>query len=173
MVTARRMIVGVEDQEPLPSSLVTDLTVHPVLRAIMRDGEPTPTSVTGYVGPNARDGYVTVYPNLTDLTRSYEVATVDVLHVEAVPESVRPFGAQVLWLRGNAEIGFRNTALPATPAAHENGVAEDRLGLEVLAADDGGRHCTCRECTVCNSHCDTTCVSGGDCMYPPPVTLEA
>lgn len=167
------MIVWVWPREPLASSLVTDLTVHPVLRAIMRDGEPTPASLTGYVGPNARDGYVTVYPNLTDLTRSYEVAAADVLHVEAVPESIRPFGAQVLWVRGDAEVGFRNTALPPTPAADETGVPQDRLDMEVLAADDGGRHCTCQQCSVCMSHCDTSCVSGGDCMYPPPVTLEA
>lgn len=151
-----------------------NLETHPILDKVLAEGGVTPKSITGYVGASSRGGYVTIYPNLTDLTKSYEVAVDDVLHTADVPESVRPFGAKVVWLRGDADVGFRRVQTGQSAASGPQGptnVQSGRLNMQIPMMADGGRHCTCGECSVCVSHCDTECVSGGDCMYPPPVTL--
>lgn len=115
------------------------------------------STLLGYIGASNRDGCVSLYPNIRDLTVSYEIAIDDIAHVEEVPESVRPFGAVVVWLKHGAEkLGQRRVAEsgrpPADPAMVET--TSGRLRMERSSRAALMLHCTGSECSVCMSHCD-------------------
>lgn len=152
--------------------------VHPVVEKLLATDDATPPkALSGYVGRSSRDGYVLVYPSLRTLDRSYEISAADILHTEPIPESIKPFGATMFWLRPDAVVGFRhvNTGSSSDSGAHQANspqLAEQRIGRlrmqsptpsamyeeETLGAWQA-YHCTCIQCSVCMSHCDNSCSS--------------
>jgi hypothetical protein len=149
--------------------------VHPLVDKLLATENATPPKVlSGYVGRSSRDGYVLVYPSLRTLDRSYEISAADILHTESIPESIKPFGATMFWLRPDAVVGFRHVN---TGSSSDSGVrqpnpspfADERIGRLKIQSPAylapamntwQAFHCTCTECSVCMSHCDNSCSSG-------------
>ncbi len=156
--------------------------VHPVIDKLLSTEDATPPkALSGYVGRSSRDGYVLVYPSLRTLDRSYEISAADILHTEAIPESIKPFGATMFWLRPEAVVGFRhvntgsssesNAPQPSGPQFPDARVGRLMIQSpmlnpsaappEQMLTSNGWQafHCTCTECSVCMSHCDNSCSS--------------
>ena len=158
--------------------------VHPVVAKLLATEDATPPkALSGYTGRASRDGYILVYPSLRTLDRSYEIAVADILHTESIPESIKPFGATMFWLRPEAVVGFRhvNTGNSSESAPPQPGVPppfpfpDGRVGRlmmqspvlnpsaappeQMLTNGWQAFHCTCTECSVCMSHCDNSCSS--------------
>src|SRR5262249_46498189 len=134
--------------------------VHPVIAKLLPTENATPPkSLFGHVGQSSRDGYILVYPSLRTLDRSYEIAIDDILHTESIPESIRPLGATMFWLRPDAVVGFRHvdTGSSSESVARQSDssqFAEERVGrlkMQTPAFRVGWQafHCTCTECSVC------------------------
>ena len=56
------------------------------------------------------EGYLTIYPSLADLGKSFEIRESDILHVQDIPEAFAPFGAIMLWVRADADVAARAVA---------------------------------------------------------------
>jgi len=164
----------------MPKNNPTIPAVHPVIDKLLPTDDATPPkAVSGYVGRSSRDGYVLVYPSLRTLDRSYQIAIADIVHTESIPESIKPFGATMFWLKPEAVVGFGHvnsgdsqsgSAQPLTPPQF-NPARVGRLTMQspvlnpsaqpadIYLSDWQAFHCTCTECSVCMSHCDNSCSS--------------
>jgi hypothetical protein len=164
----------------MPKNDPTIPAVHPIIDKLLptEDAAP-PKAVSGYVGRSSRDGYVLVYPSLRTLDRSYQIAMADILHTASIPESIKPFGATMFWLKPEAVVGFRhvntgdsqNGASPTPTPPPFNPARVGRLMMqspvlnpsapppEIYQSEWQAFHCTCTECSVCMSHCDNSCSS--------------
>jgi hypothetical protein len=165
----------------MPKNDSTMPAVHPVIDKLLPTDDATPPkAVSGYVGRSSRDGYVLVYPSLRTLDRSYQIAAADILHTEPIPESIKPFGATMFWLKPDAIVGFRHVNTgdssqggapqPPTPPPF-NAARIGRLMMQTPMLNPSAPppeqylsewqafHCTCSECSVCMSHCDNSCSS--------------
>jgi len=143
------------------------LSEHPILAKLLTEGGPDVKAYRGYVGASGREGYLTIYPSLADLTRSFEIRESDILHVEDIPEAFAPFGAIMLWVRADADVAARAVATStgmATANAAER--IESRHGrLRMLrqapieaSADPCTSNCECVSgCDPCISSCRWTC----------------
>jgi hypothetical protein len=144
------------------------LSEHPILARLLTDGGPDVRAYRGYVGTSGREGYLTIYPSLADLSKSFEIRVSDILHVEEIPEIFAPFGAIMLWVKADADVAARAVAT-STGAATASGadLVESRYGrlrmlrqaqTEAPAADTCTSNCECvSACSPCISSCRWTC----------------
>jgi hypothetical protein len=144
------------------------LSEHPILARLLTDGGPDVRAYRGYVGTSGREGYLTIYPSLADLSNSFEIRASDVLHSERIPEAFAPFGATMLWVKPDADVTARALATSTGAAtASRTDVIESRYGrlhmlrqaqADTLAADTCTSNCECvSNCSPCVSVCRWTC----------------
>ena len=135
------------------------LNEHPIVSKLISEAGPDVKAYRGYVGRPARDGYLTIFPSLADLRRSFEIRESDIVHVEQIPEVFAPFGAIMIWVRADADISARAVAT-AAPGANTNDAIESRQGRlrMVRQGPVEARGDTCTSNCECVSNCDP-CVS--------------
>jgi len=119
------------------------------------------------VGASGREGYLTIYPSLADLARSFEIRESDILHVEDIPEAFAPVGAIMIWVRAEADVAARvvatSTAMATANAAERIESRHGRLRMLRQApieasADPCTSNCECVSgCDPCISSCRWTC----------------
>jgi len=103
---------------------------NPVLAKLVGAGAANAIALRGYIAPSTARGRVSLYPRLDDLSNSVEIASSDILHFEAVPESVLPYGAVIVWLKKDAEITRRRVeTVRAVPRADRVEVRAGRLRI--------------------------------------------
>jgi hypothetical protein len=132
---------------------------HPILSRLLSEGGSGVRAYKGYIGASSREGHLNLYPNLADLGTSFELRGTDVLHIESIPESFAPFGAVMVWVRGDANVASQVVATAAADLspAETSTITSGRLQMQVrpLLA----KHCISRcECgSTCNG-CMSTCI---------------
>jgi hypothetical protein len=147
-----------EDRHPLSE--------HPILARLLTDGGPDVRAYRGYVGTSEREGFLTIYPSLADLTKSFEIRASDILHSEQIPEVFAPFGAIMLWVKADADVAARAVATSTGAATGGRAdVAESRYGrlrmlrhAQAATPDTCTSNCECQsDCSPCVSLCRWTC----------------
>ncbi len=148
----------------------TPIPEHSILARLLAAGGSELKVFRGYVGPSVREGYLSVYPSLAELGRSYEIRGEDIVHVEEIPAAFAPFGAVMLWVQPGADVAARvvesstRKASASRPEMVE--VRRGRLRMQrrspVRARDDDCATCTSNcdcssDCDVCVSICTWTC----------------
>ena len=109
---------------------VTTPPENPVLAKLVAAGAANAIPLRGYVGPSTTRGRVSLYPSLDDLSNSVEIASSDILHFEAAPESLLPYGGVIVWLKKDAEIPRRRVeTVRAVPRADRVEVRAGRLRI--------------------------------------------
>jgi hypothetical protein len=133
---------------------------HPILAKLLAEGGPDVKAYRGYVSATGRDGYITVYPSLADLGKSFEILRSDVIHVEEIPEVFAPFGAVMIWVGADADIAARMVATGTRATAGTTETIESQQGRlrMVRQAQAEARSDTCTSNCDCVSNCDP-CVS--------------
>jgi hypothetical protein len=135
---------------------------HPVVARLLAEGGSDVKAYRGYVGGSGRDGYVTMYPSLADLGRSFEIRASDIIHVEDIPEAFAPFGAIMIWVRADADVSARVVASASQAAAGTTESIESGQGrLRMVRRAPAEARSSCDPCTSncdCVSNCDP-CVS--------------
>jgi hypothetical protein len=133
------------------------LEENPLLKQLIDGGAATSLIYWGYVGPPTTEARITFYPSLNDLSVSLDIAREDIIHVKDVPETLLPFGAKVIWVKRNSDIGFRyDRAAVAHPKPTDRlvEVNKGRLRMQVRAF----RGATDDDCyTPCNEDCHSRC----------------
>ena len=151
-----------ENDSTLRTGSGQPIRIHPLLEKIAGDGPSGVRSLTGYIGPSPRSDCITVYGSIKDLQRSVEINVADIVHIEDVPETIVPFGAQVVWVKTDAAVAVRRIAagVPARGVTSRN-LVESRVGrLRIRKLDKEAA----RECTS-NCDCSSTCTSSPcDCF---------
>jgi|SRR5215216_3152751 len=130
-----------------------DIPQHPLLQKLQ--GSTAVTTLRGYIGAGKDEGSVRIYATLDDLSESVEVKKDDVLHYEATPESIQPFGSTTIWIKQDAQ-----TTLKLDRVQNVSKIKEVRAGRLKIAVP-GGRftQTVCQSvCGVCQSVC-TVCQS--------------
>jgi hypothetical protein len=141
------------------------LSEHPIVSKLLAEAGPDVKAYRGYAGSASRDGYVTIYPSLADLGRSFEIREADIIHVESIPEAFAPFNAIMIWVRSDADVSARAVTTSNREVA-ANEAAESRQGrlrmvrqaqMEVRS-DTCTSNCECvSACSPCISICRWTC----------------
>jgi hypothetical protein len=144
------------------------IEAHPLFAKLAREGIADATSFRGYVGSPSNDAHVTLYSSLEYPSASVEIARADIVHVEDVPENFLPFGAKVVWVRGDAKVTRRHQQQAETVGAADvrpkGSFVELKKGrlqmrawenrLRGIASDCSSPCSTCHsECGVCQSTC--------------------
>lgn len=144
------------------------IEAHPLFAKLAREEVADITSFRGYVGPSNNDASVTLHSSLEYPSTSIEIARADILHVEDVPENFLPFGAKVIWVRGDASVTRRHQrqadmvgAADTKPKGNFVERTKGRLRMRAwenrlrgIASDCSSPCSTCHsECGVCQSTC--------------------
>jgi len=147
------------------------LSEHPVVSKLLAEAGPDVKAYRGYPGRANRSGFVTIYPSLADLGRSFEIRESDIVHVERIPEAFAPFDAVMVWVRADAEVSARAVATANKAAStNTNDAVEVRQGRlrmvrpssreMMMAADTCTSNCECvSNCDPCVSICRWTCTT--------------
>jgi len=153
------------------SALGYAIPEHPVLVKLLGAGGSELKAYRGYVGPSEKDGCLTLYPNLANLGRSFEIRGADIVHVEEIPEAFAPFGAFMVWVKPDADVASRVVNVATRKAASGAGdMVEVRQGrIRMLRQDRAkarsmalpGENCA-SYCQDCTSQCEV-CMSGCTC----------
>lgn len=145
------------------------LAVNPIVEKLLTEAGPGVEAYRGYVGPEEQEGYVSLYPNLTELGLRFQIRESDIAHVERIPEAEGPFGAVMVWVRAGGDVMPRSVAkdlreaLVGARVVPPPGVEEfgDRLDMSEIAipvSDSCTSNCECvSACKVCVSICRWTC----------------
>lgn len=154
------------------------IPTHPFFRSNSEESARGAVSFVGYIGPASAGDLVPIYASLEDPSTSVEVAAGDIIHVEDVPETIMPYGAKRVWLRGSANVVRRHAAKAESATAQDRRTAGEirkgrlRMVPRVLPADPimvrGECNCTacencvsfpcispCSRCDPCSSECGT------------------
>lgn len=136
---------------------------HPIVSKLLAEAGPDVKAYRGYAGRAGRDGYITIYPSLADLGRSFEIREADIIHVENIPEIFAPFNAIMIWVRPDAEVSARAvTTANRAATTSANDAIESRGGrLRMVRQATAEARSSCDPCTSncdCVSNCDP-CVS--------------
>jgi hypothetical protein len=143
----------------------SQITEHPIVSKLLAEAGSDVKAYRGYAGRAGRDGYITIYPSLADLGRSFEIREADIIHIENIPEVFAPFNAIMIWVRSDAEVSAR-AVTTANREVSANDAIESRQGrLRMvrqapvdLRADTCTSNCECvSNCSPCISICRWTC----------------
>jgi len=135
-----------------------DIPENPLITALLARGAETATMLQGYVGSSRNDAYIRLYPTLSDLRRSIDIARSDILHFIESPRS--GLGAIIVWVKKDAQmIISRVESSEATGRAPRSAnyvdVKKGRLRMRVRVPR--------LRAGVCTSNCDTCGSSCVDC----------
>jgi hypothetical protein len=138
-----------------------NLHVNPLLAKLLDAVGATNTrTLRGYIGPSRSEGYVILYPRLENLAESFEVPKADILYSTELPELVMPFGAVMIWVRGNAQIIQRQGE--TAKRANLGEIRKGRLRISLPnrrrqfdPPDDCHSYPPPPPCLTCQSHCES------------------
>lgn len=88
---------------------------HPLVKKLQQEPSGT-VRLQGYVGPSERDGYLSLYADLADLSECVEIPESAIVHHEEAPEEVLPYGGTFLWVKADAEVVYERSLAVRTPA---------------------------------------------------------
>ena len=151
----------------MTASSKSDLPHHGLLAKLVGSGTGDLTTIKGFVGPSANDGYVCIYATLDDLGESMEVAEFDIVYHESLSNKDASQGAIKLWLKKNAKVNIRRERTKAAVGVsnylkHEEIV---RGKVRIVIPGRGSHSNVCQSvCNVCQSVCgvcQSVCQSGG------------
>ena len=141
---------------------------NPLLAKLVAAGASNVMPLQGYVGPSTRETHITLYPNLNDLSESFEIAKTDILHFAETPETVLPYGGMVVWVKKDAQIISRRSESVGNlkgAEARSNFTEINRGRLRIKIPSGGGTNLppicrsTCRSCQSSCRSCRSTCAS--------------
>ncbi|MEQ4302916.1 hypothetical protein ABNF97_16220 [Plantactinospora sp. B6F1] len=127
---------------------------------LLEAGSEDAVTLTGYVGPGSREGYVRLFPGLTDMSKSIEIAQSDIVESVELPKS--GLGAIALWVRRDAELHHHVVERAESYAARTTGRALEparRGELRMMVRSHVRDVCTCEiycdgtGCMPCTSNC--------------------
>jgi hypothetical protein len=137
------------------------LLENPLLTRLLSAGAAESVSFRGYIGASAKEGHITLYPNLDDLSRSIEIPRKDIIDFAELPDTVLPLGAVIIWVGKSATITERGVAelrdiSSPGPVVRTAGRLRMRLRRPVRGGEVCVSRCnTCQSrCLTCNSHCN-------------------
>ena len=102
------------------------LQENPLVAQLIARGAETAVTLRGFVGPTTSPGYVSLYPRLSNLSESIEIAVADILHSVEVPQSA--LGAVVLWVKKDAKISARRVGVSQAVSVSAGNLAGLRKG---------------------------------------------
>lgn len=146
-----------------------DIPEHPLLKKL--GGSTDVKTLRGYIGAGKDEGSIRIYAALDDLSESVEVKKEDVLHYEATPEAVQPFGSTTVWIRPSAQ-----TIYNVSRVENIDRVKDIRAGRLKITVGGGGRmQSVCQSvcgvcqsvCGVCQSVCSARLAGGGAFRIQP------
>lgn len=154
---------------------------HPLLAKLQQQTSGT-VRLQGYIGPSERDGYLSLYADLGDLSERVEIPESAIVHHEEAPEEVLPFGGTFLWVKADADVVYERNLAVRTPAdmlsgaiakAHLSDVQSPPITAHVLAPRMFGKpsytDSTCYfQCGTNEPGCPVN--TGNYCK--PPFTLD-
>ncbi|MFC4941989.1 hypothetical protein [Pseudonocardia sp. GCM10023141] len=149
-----------ESDDVLRTASGQEIEMHPLLAELATEGPPAVQVFSGYFGPSARGGTVTLYRSLRNLDATIDIAAADILHVADIPESILPFGAKMVWVAAAAEIAVRQTVTGRPARAFDDpDLAETRVGrLRIRKARPmAGAAAECVCISYCSSYCFSVC----------------
>ena len=137
------------------------IKTNPLVARLLEAGSEDAITLTGFVAPAARDGYVRLFPGLHNLSRSIEIAESDIIATADLPKS--SLGAVALWVKRSAAIQF-NLRRSAESCAVRTKSAElltevQRGGLRMKVRPEARDTCTCEyfcdgtQCVPCTCNC--------------------
>ena len=165
------------------TSPAVNIPEHPHLAKLIAAGATTGTAFRGYVGPSKREGHISLYTSLDNLSEHVEIARADVLACTELSESGQPAGRMILWVRKDAPVTFRRSETVGTASEIAQGidstqVTSGRLRIQVPSGlsvtdnchsncSEGNCFSNCRlQATPAGStvdNCFSNC-SGGNCF---------
>lgn len=127
-------------------------------------GAENAISLTGFLAPSERAGWVRLFPGLRDLGESVEIAESDVIETAELPKS--SLGAVAVWVRQDANIHHHTVekveAYVARTTASGRLANVRRGGLRMRVRAQSRDVCTCEyycdgtQCVPCTSNCLAT-----------------
>ncbi len=131
---------------------------------LVHAGADNAISLTGFVTPSEREGWVRLFPGLRDMAESIEIAESDVIETVELPKS--GLGAVAVWVRQDANIHHHRVekveAYLARTTASGRLANVRRGGLRMRVRAQSRDVCTCEyycdgtQCVPCTSNCLAT-----------------
>ncbi|HEX4792318.1 MAG TPA: hypothetical protein VH370_00915 [Humisphaera sp.] len=131
----------------------------PLLANLITAGAANAVSFRGYVGPSSSEEYVTLFPNLDDLSERIVIARTDVLNFAEFSEDGQPSGGVIVWVKRDAivsrhrveTIGSESELAPVAPAQVNRGRLIIQLARKLVQEADNC-YSNCSEGN-CHSNC--------------------
>jgi hypothetical protein len=139
------------------SNVAPQIAQNPILAKLLDRGGAELRVYSGFVGASERQGYVSVYPKLANLTRKFEIRESDIVHAESIPEHFAPFGAVMVWVRADSDVSTHVTTSIREPGQGtgptiQSGRLDLRLrDFDALAIRDCTSNCECHSQCDCQS----------------------
>jgi hypothetical protein len=77
---------------------------NPLLARLLAIKAYDAISLLGYVAPHDDEDRIVLYPNLFELSKSFEFKRHDIIYQEEAPKSILPFGGFIFWLKKDSEV---------------------------------------------------------------------
>ena len=78
------------------------LKANPLVSKLLEAGSENAITLTGFIAPAAREGYVRLFPGLNNMSRSIEIAESDIIATVDLPKS--GLGAIAIWVKRTAAL---------------------------------------------------------------------
>ncbi len=128
---------------------------NPLLSKLIAQGAETAVTLRGFIGAIG-DDHVRLYPRISNLSESVEIARADILHSVAVPHSV--LGAVILWVKKDAKFTIRKVTATGDASTLRQDLVELRKGrLRMQMKRREGHLADCHS-PVCPSICHSECL---------------
>lgn len=136
------------------------IKTNPLVARLLEAGSDNAITLTGFVAPAGRPGYIRLFTALNDLSRSIEIAESDILATADLPKS--GLGAVALWVKRDAPLQLSVTKSAASCAMRTQAgeLSEVRRGgLRMKVRPQSRDTCTCEyfcdgtQCVPCTCNC--------------------
>jgi hypothetical protein len=99
---------------------------NPLLARLLAIKAYDAISLIGYVALHEEEDRIALYPNLFDLSKSFEFKHHDIIYQEEAPKSILPFGGFIFWLKKDSEVISRQIGKSG----------DDNFGSKIQAANE-------------------------------------
>jgi hypothetical protein len=136
------------------------IKTNSLVARLLEAGSEDAVTLTGFVAPAGREGYIRLIPGLNNMSRSIEIAESDIVATTDLPKS--GLGAVAIWVKRDAPIQFTLTKSAASCAvqAKKGELTEVRRGgLRMKVRTEARDVCTCEyycdgtQCVPCTCNC--------------------
>jgi hypothetical protein len=136
------------------------ITPNPLVSKLLEAGSETAVTLTGFVAPSGRPGYVRLFPGLDNMSKSIEIAESDIVATVDLPKS--GLGAVAIWVKRDAALHHHLIETAASCAMRTQGgtlTNVQRGGLRMKVRSEARDTCTCEyycdgtHCVPCTCQC--------------------